>query len=144
MTKAQKELEEAATDLLLAMGQIVRKLRLESASHELTWTQVAVMARLDRGGPATTADLARAEAIKPQSMGATLAYLQEQGVVERRAHPTDGRQFVFSLTEAGHRIRERASADKRAWLMKAMAELSPEERQALLAAIGPMRRLVRP
>jgi DNA-binding MarR family transcriptional regulator len=142
MSKSQKKLEAATVDLLLAMGQMVRRLRAESASHELSWTQTAVLARLDREGPKTTADLARAESVKPQSMGITLAFLEERGVVARSAHPTDGRQIVFALTDEGHRVREKTVADKRAWLTKAVAELTPEEQQTLFAATDIIRRLV--
>ena len=36
-------------------------------------TESSVLARLSKNGPATTAELARAESVKPQSMGTTVA-----------------------------------------------------------------------
>ena len=36
--------------------------------------------------------------MKPQSMGGTLAAMEEEGLVERRPHPTDRRQILFTLT----------------------------------------------
>jgi DNA-binding MarR family transcriptional regulator len=67
---------------ILARTNLQRRARTASASHELSWTESAVMARLAKDGPATTADLARAEGMKPQSMGTTIAALEGMGMVE--------------------------------------------------------------
>ncbi|WP_354292693.1 MarR family winged helix-turn-helix transcriptional regulator [Paramixta manurensis] len=139
--KKTKELEAAVTDLLLVTGQLTRRLRAVSNTRELTWSQVAIMARLDEVGAMTTADLARAEAVKPQSMGGTLAAMEEEGLVERRAHPNDGRQVLFALTAMGREARQQVSLAKREWLMAAMSKLSTTERETLIAAVDLIRRL---
>ncbi len=82
----------------------------------------------------TTADLARAEAMKPQSMSTILASLEQEGLVERRPHPTDGRQILFSLTARGVEARRKRSTAKQEWLLAAVAKLGPAERQTLLSA----------
>jgi DNA-binding MarR family transcriptional regulator len=82
--------ETAVTDLSLAIGQLVRRLRTEANPGELSWSQIATLARLEKAGAMTTADLARSERVKPQSMGTTLADLEQEGLVQRRPHPTDG------------------------------------------------------
>lgn len=130
-----------ATEFVLATGQLTRRLRAESASRELTWSQLAVIARLDRDGPTTSAELARAEAVKPQSMGATLAALEEEGMVERRPHPTDGRQILFALTAKGESVRREAVIASRAWFEAAFAKLDPAEQEILYAALPLIRRL---
>lgn len=135
------ELETAVTDLLLGMGQLLRRLRAISNTRELTWSQAAILARLTEAGPMTTADLARAEAVKPQSMGGTLAVLEIDGLVQRQAHPSDGRQVLFALTEEGHETRRKVTLAKHEWLMKAVAEFTPEEQQTLTLAIDLIRRL---
>jgi len=56
------------------------------------------MSRLARDRPAAPADLARAEGMKPQSMGTTVAALEDMGMVERKPRPTDGRQVNIELT----------------------------------------------
>jgi DNA-binding MarR family transcriptional regulator len=98
---ARKTLEISAIDLIQAVGLLMRRVRAAAASHELSLTEAAVMARLAKDGPATTADLARAEGMKPQSMGTTVAALEEMGMVERKPHPTDGRQVNIELTAKG-------------------------------------------
>ncbi len=140
MAKLAKADQAAVNELLAAMGQLVRRLRAESKSGELSWSQVAITARLD-AGPMTTADLARAESMKPQSMGASLAQLEEEGIVRRKAHPTDGRQILYELTAAGIEGRYKSRLAKREWLLAAITRLEKDEQQALFAATDVIRRL---
>jgi len=128
-------LETVASELSLAIGQLLRRLRAESNPDKLTWSQTVALARLEKAGSTTTADLARAEAVKPQSMGATLAELEREGLVERRPHPTDGRQVLFALTAEGVEARRKRSAAKQKWLLAALANLDSGERQTLMAAV---------
>ncbi len=75
--------DTAVADFSQAIGLLMRRVRAAFASQELSWTEMVVLGRLARQGPATTAELARAESMKPQSMGATLAALEQRGLVER-------------------------------------------------------------
>jgi DNA-binding MarR family transcriptional regulator len=135
-------LEAAVIDFTQAVGLLVRRVRAAAASHELSLTESAVLARLDRHGPATTAELARAESVKPQSMGTTVAALEEMGLVERKPHPTDGRQMNIELTAKGAAVRNSARDAKRTWLAQAIAQLDEEERETLFRAGELMKRLV--
>jgi DNA-binding MarR family transcriptional regulator len=138
----RKALDTAVTDFAHAIGLLVRRVRAAAASHELSWTESAVMSRLAKEGPATTADLARAEGMKPQSMGATIAALEERGIVERKPHPTDGRQLNIELTTKGIALRKSAKEAKRTWLAQAIAQLDEQERETLFAAGKIIKRLV--
>jgi DNA-binding MarR family transcriptional regulator len=100
------------------------------------------MSRLSKHGPATTANLARAESMKPQSMGTTIAALEEMGMVERKPHPTDGRQVNIELTAKGAAVRKIAGDAKRTWLAQAIARLDDQERETLFAAGRIIKRLV--
>ncbi len=139
---ARKNLEPAVADLIQTIGLLVRRVRAAAASHELSLTESAVMARLARQGPATIADLARAESMKPQSMGTTITALEERDLVERRPHPTDGRQVNIELTAKGADVRNSARDAKRTWLAHAISQLEEEEQQTLFKAGEIMRRLV--
>jgi DNA-binding MarR family transcriptional regulator len=136
-----KDIEIAVTDLLLVIGQLLRRLRAVTNTRELTWSQVAIMARLEEAGPMTTADLARAEAVKPPSMGATLATMEQEGLVERRPHPSDGRQILFALTAEGLETRRKVRLAKHEWLMTAVARFTPAEQKTLMSAVDLIRRL---
>jgi len=134
--------DSAATEFAHAIGLLMRRIRAAAAAQELSLTEAAVMARLANDGPATTADLARAESMKPQSMGATIAALEERGLVERKAHPTDGRQVNIELTAKGEAMRKSAKDAKRTWLAQAIAQLDERERETLFAAGEIIKRLV--
>ena len=137
----RKAFETEVAGFTQAMGLLVRRVRAAAASHELSMTESAVLARLMNNGPATIADLARLESVKPQSMGATIASLEEGGLVERKPHPTDGRQMMIELTDKGVAVRKSTKDAKRTWVAQAIAKLDDEERETLLAAGRIMKRL---
>lgn len=137
----ENNIDTAIIDFTHSVGLLVRRVRAAGGAHDLSWTQAIVMSRLDKGGPATIADLARAEGIKPQSMGTTIAALEEMGMVERTPHPTDGRQMNVALTAKGAAVRNSAKDAKRTWLAHAIAQLDDRERETLFAAGEIIKRL---
>lgn len=139
----QKNVETAVIDFAQALGLLFRRLRSAAASQDLSLTEAVVMARLAKDGPATTADLARAESMKPQSMGTTVAALEQRGLIERKPHPTDGRQVNIGLTAKGIAVRKSAKDAKRTWLAQAIAQLDAQERETLFAAGEIIQRLVK-
>lgn len=98
------DLYDVAAAIHLSLGLLRWRLRQRQAPGEPSLPERSALTRLERGGPATTAALARLEQISPQGMGATLSALETRGLVERRADPGDGRQVVVSLTEAGRQV----------------------------------------
>jgi len=138
----RKPLDIDVVDFIQAVGLLVRRVRAAAASHELSLTEAAVMTRLAKDGPATIADLARAESMKPQSMGNTIAALEEMGMVERTPHPTDGRQVNIELTARGAAVRKSTREAKRTWLAQAVAGLDEQEQRTLFEAGEIIKRLV--
>jgi DNA-binding MarR family transcriptional regulator len=139
---SRKNLEPAITDLMQAISLLVRRVRANGGADEISLTQTVVMKQLDSGGPTTVADLARAEGMKPQSMGAVVAALEESGLVERRPHPTDGRQMNIVLTAKGAALRKRSGDAKRAWLVQAIGKLDDKDQDTLFAAGEIIKRLI--
>ena len=133
--------ETVVPALTQSIGRILRRLRTEANPGGLNFSQTATLALLDENGGMTTADLARAQGMKPQSMSTILASLEQEGLVERSAHPTDGRQILFSLTDQGVEARRKRSTAKHEWLLAAVARLGPDEQQTLLAAASIIRGL---
>ena len=74
-------------------------------------------------------------------MGATIATLEELGLVERKPHPTDGRQVQIDLTAKGVTVRNTAKDAKRTWIAQAIAKLNEEERETLFKAGDIIKRL---
>jgi len=95
---------EVAAALRVAIGLVVRKLRQAHLPGELTIAETSALSRLDRGGPATSSDMAKQDRISPQSMGATLAALEQRGLIERHRDPEDGRRIMLSVTDAGRQM----------------------------------------
>ncbi len=138
-----KTLEQDVTDLMHTVGLLLRRARNESCAGELSMTESMVMSRLANDGPATTAALARAEGMKPQSMGSTITSLEDMGIVKRTPHATDGRQMLIALTPKGVRLRKKTREAKQIWLSRAIAELEPQERDTLFKAAGIFKRLAK-
>jgi DNA-binding MarR family transcriptional regulator len=133
-----------AAELRACLGPLVRRLRQLKPDDELTLSQTSVLARLDREGPATSAELAAGERIRPQSMGAIVAALGEHGLVARAADPTDGRRVIVSLTEAGtQRLRGTREERGRRLTQAIEAELTPDEQARLAAALPLLERITR-
>ena len=138
----RQTIDDAAIEFGQAVGLLVRRARTAANSQELSWTETGVLKRLAVDGPATTADLARAQGMRPQSMRSILATLEELGMIERRPHDTDGRQVNIVLTAKGVAAEKSAGDAKRTWLAHAFAKLSLQDREALIAAGRIMRRVV--
>jgi len=138
----QKNLEAEVIDFTHAIGLLLRRVRVATASLELSLTESSVLGRLTQDGPATTAELARAECMKPQSMGVTIAALEEMGLVKRKPHPTDGRQMNIQLTAKGLATRKSVREAKVSWITQAIAQLDETERDTLFKAGKIIRNLV--
>ena len=137
----RKTAEPDVTELIQAIGLLMRRVRAAAASHELSLTESAVLVRLAKYGPATAADLARAEGMKPQSMGTTIATLEEADLVERKPHPTDGRQMTIAVTAKGMAVRNSMKQAKHTWLAQAISQLDKKDQEMLFAAGEIIKRL---
>jgi DNA-binding MarR family transcriptional regulator len=132
-----------ARDLRVLIGRLRRKLREQAPPGDFTWSQVSVLTRLEREGPATVTTLARAEGVRPQSMGATVSDLETAGFVIGEPDPNDGRQTILSLTAACRDWIEKVRAAREDWLFRAIrAKLAPQEQEQLSTAVELLKRLV--
>lgn len=135
----------AAHELRVVVGRLRRQLREVSATGDLTPSQTSLLSRLDRDGAASASDLAAAERVRPQSVAAQLAALDELGLIERHPDPNDGRRHLIMLSDAGV---ERLSGDRQArqeWLARAIEDrFSDDERHTLMAALALLDRLAEP
>ena len=132
-----------ATELRVLVGQFKRRFRDKVNLGDLTASQLAVLGRLDSDGPTTVTTLARAEGMRPQSMGANIAALEAAGLVNGIPDPNDGRQTILSLTAA---CKEKVKVGRMAcdgWLIEAIQKtLSSAEQHELARAIELLQRLV--
>ena len=128
-----------ASELRMVLGHLMRRLRAE---HRFSLSQGAVLGRLDREGTKSIGDLALAERVRPQSMTQTIGDLEADGLIVRRADPSDGRRMLVALTERGLQTLEDDRRHREGWLARAIAEdLSVAEQQVLSQALALLRRL---
>jgi len=140
--EAVPDVSEVAGALRVAVGLVVRKLKQAPVEGELTVAESSALSRLERGGPATSSDLARTDRISPQSMGVTVAALLGRGLIERSRDPGDGRRIVLSITEAGRRtVRDKRGARTEQLAAALRAGFSDDELSQLLAAAALLERL---
>lgn len=131
-----------AQDIRALLGKLKRRLREQGNVGDLTPSQTSVLLRLEKDGPVTAAALARAEGMRPQSMGPVIAALEGAGLVSGAPDPHDRRQTLLSLTDACCKWMEEGRAARQDWLVRAIqARLSPQEQDELAAGIALLKRL---
>jgi DNA-binding MarR family transcriptional regulator len=130
-----------AGDLRIAIGRASRRIRAERGAAGLTDPQFTVLAWLTKDGPMSPGQLAERERIQPPSMTRTVNGLAELGLVAKAEHPTDGRQIVVSLTDAGVAEVRETRRRRDAWLAGRLATLTPDERTLLVDAAELLRRI---
>jgi DNA-binding MarR family transcriptional regulator len=131
-----------ATELRTTLGHLKRKLRHHGGRHDLTSSQTAVILRLEKESPATVSSLARAEGMRPQSMSAVIASLEDMGFVAGAADPGDGRKTLMSLTKTCKKSIEDGRAARQDWLVQVIQQkLAPQEQKKVLSAIHLLARL---
>jgi DNA-binding MarR family transcriptional regulator len=128
-------IDTLAADLLTLHGRIRRTL-LAGKADEVTASQTAALGRLLRHGESTVADLARAEGVRPQSMGATVQALVDLGLVERRPDPRDGRRTLVRATETGSRARADAWTARTRVLTDRLTALPEDDRATVARALA--------
>ncbi|MER7850341.1 MarR family transcriptional regulator [Kitasatospora sp. NPDC096077] len=135
----------AARELRAVFSRLRRTLQEKGqGTSGLTPSQTAVLNRLITDGAAPASALAAAERVRPQSMAATLAGLEEHGLVARRPDPEDGRRQLVDLSEAGVAWIADSRRAREEWLARALQEdLTEAERATVLAALPLIDRLNR-
>jgi DNA-binding MarR family transcriptional regulator len=134
VTETSEGEQGLASRLRLAVVRLNRRLRAQRTNSSITLTQVSALSTLHKCGPLTPGELAAKEGVQPPSMTRVIAALEEFGFATRRPHPTDGRQAIVQLSEAGLAFVNEEVGAREAWLDKRLAELTTEERELLSRA----------
>lgn len=124
----------SAAALRISVMRLARRLRQQRVDPDLSDTQLAVLGTLERHGAMTPRELAEREKVQPPSMTRVIAALEEHALLTRSSHPTDRRQVLLTVTEAGIALLKEVRRRRTAWLAQRLTELTPEERATLRAA----------
>jgi len=147
-THTQTRLDQptAAPSLARAFGFLVHDLsrlikrRFERRARQMglpiTRQQAAVILNIAGNQGVSQAEVATWLGIEPIALVRMLDKLHEEGLVERRAHPTDRRIRTLWLTPAAGAVVERILAINEAIRQEAFAGLPSETRVALIDVLG--------
>ena len=132
-----------AVELQMVIGKLKRKVREQSGPHDLRPSQVSVLLRLEKDGPAAVSTLARAEGMRPQSMSAIIAALLEDDWVIGSSDPNDKRQTRISLSTKCQKLLKEGRAARQDWLATTIhKKLSLQEQENLATVIKLLSRIV--
>jgi DNA-binding MarR family transcriptional regulator len=99
-----------------------RRLRQE-AGTQLSPTQTAALATIERHGPLTPSGLAELERVQRPTATRIVARLSDDGLVERATDPADGRSFTVAATPKGRALLEKLRTRKNAYLARRIRQL---------------------
>src|SRR6266540_1873871 len=105
-------------------------IRLPSV-RRFNFSTLSVLHTLSRSGPLRLTDLIATEQLKQPALTTLVAKLEQDGLVQRRPDPSDGRAMLLSLTRDGRQIVRSRHANRVAKLSQLVAQLTDEERAAL-------------
>jgi DNA-binding MarR family transcriptional regulator len=132
---------DLAVRLRLVIVRTARRLRQE-AGEELSPSQAAALATIDRHGPLTPSELAVRERIQRPTATRLIARLEEAGFVDRTPDPQDRRSCVVSLTPPGRELVARVRTRKDAYLSRRLRDLDADERATLDRAAAILERVL--
>ena len=127
--------ESIAAALAADFERIVGLFRSLSPASGLSMTAAATLAGIERLGPQRLTLLAAREGVTQPAMTQLISRLEESGLVRREPSPDDGRVVLVTITEQGRaKLAHRRSA-RAERLTGIIAQLSPDHRAALAAAL---------
>jgi DNA-binding MarR family transcriptional regulator len=115
-----------AAHLRVVLARAARRLRQE-AGTDLSPSQTAALATIERRGPLTPSEVAACERIQRPTATRVIARLEEGGLVQRAADPSDGRSSLVSITDEGRALLDAGRTRKDAFLAQRMEGLDADE-----------------
>jgi DNA-binding MarR family transcriptional regulator len=127
------------------LKQLVRELRRESTGQGLAPMQAMLLAVIQEQPGIGVAELARLENVRGATMSGHIKALEAAGMVERGApDPQDRRRSGLQLSPRGAQAIQALRDRRRDWMARRIARLSPQQMDALAAAIGPLNEIAKP
>jgi DNA-binding MarR family transcriptional regulator len=143
VSPAQRSIPDLADELLPRAVRLGRLLFQEgTGSSRVSRAQVSVLRIVRDEGPRRISELAEAEHVAQPTITKLVVRLEREGVVTRVADPDDGRAVLVGLTPAGREQLTEMSAAAARGLTRRLANLDPDERAALDAALPALSKLV--
>ena len=120
---------------------MARRMRQE-AGDDLSPSMMAALATIENRGPLTPSELAEFERIKRPTATRVLRRLEDDGLIERTADPSDGRSAVVTVTRQGAALLKKLRSRKNAYLARRLRDLPDEDVETLDRAAAVLERLL--
>jgi DNA-binding MarR family transcriptional regulator len=130
-----------AAHLRVVIARTARRLRQE-AGTDLSPSQTAALATIERHGPLTPSEVAAHERIQRPTATRVLARLEEAGLVERAADPGDRRSSLITITAEGADLLAHLRTRKDAYLARRLDALDADEVAVLERAADILERVL--
>ena len=131
-----------ANRLRPALLRLNRELRREGSTLGISGGQATLLHLISRSPGAGVRELAGREGMSAAGMSGHVDRLEAAGLLRRVRSTDDRRRVGLEVTEAGHRILRAVRRRRTAWLAQRLGRLSPDELEALDAALAPLERLL--
>ncbi len=125
--------------VLLRVG---RELRREAREVGISPEQVSLLVAIKYTPGIGVRELAARERVSPPALSNHVDRLERDGLVSRTPSASDRRRVGLTLTDEGQRMLRRVRSRRTAWLATRLRGLSPEELDAVEAAVEPLWRLM--
>lgn len=118
---------------------------VKSRMHEggPSYARMRLLGTLHCGGPQIMTSISDELGVTRRNVTALVDALEDEGLVRRKAHPTDRRATVIELTSEGARTMERRFDEHRAAVAELFEELSEEDQRELATLLGTLREALR-
>jgi DNA-binding MarR family transcriptional regulator len=132
---------ELAARLRLVITRTARRLRQE-AGTELSPSQTAALATIERHGPLTPSVLAELERVQRPTATRIVARLTHEALVARTTDPADGRSFTVAATPKARALMDKLRTRKNAYLARRLRRLDDADLATLERAAEILERLL--
>lgn len=129
---------QVANRLRPVLLQLARELRREVHPLGITGGQVSLLVQIKRRPQIGVRELAALERVSPAAMSGAVDRLERAGLIRRRTDAADRRRQGLTVSAAGDRVLRAVKRRRTAWLASKLERLSPEELEAVDAAIAPL------
>ena len=128
------QVDRTADRLHSAAIHLLRRIRAADVETGQSPARLSAMSVLVFGGPKTLTELARIEQVRAPTMSAIVSGLEADGLVRRRAIPTDRRSARIESTAKGRRLLQRGRRRRIENLVELIGDLDGEELRTLARA----------
>jgi DNA-binding MarR family transcriptional regulator len=143
MPKTEIDTLSIADRLRPVLLQVGRELRREAREVGISPEQVSLLVAIKHAPGIGVRELAARERVSPPALSNHVDRLERDGLVSRTPNASDRRRVGLTLTEAGQRVLRRVRSRRTAWLATRLRGLSPDQLEAVEAAVEPLSRLLR-